>query len=59
MKPRTKAELHDAINETERQEKMFRLAGDDLMSAHWILERVKLRSQLYCLIQKEAFHGDR
>lgn len=55
VKPMTREELLLAISETERQEKLFRLADDTLRTAHWILERVKLRAQLFYLIQKETF----
>ena len=51
----TKEQLVAAIYETTKQENLFRLAGNTDLSAWWILERVKLRSQLFCLLQKEAF----
>lgn len=50
VKPMTEYELREAIEETKRQEATFRLADDRLNTAHWILERVKLRSQLAGLI---------
>lgn len=55
MKSMTADELLIAISETERQENLFRLANDNLNTAYWILERVKLRSQLFALLQAEAF----
>ena len=47
-------ELEAAIRETERQEKLFRLADSPLDTAYWVLERVKLRSLLFFALQKEA-----
>jgi hypothetical protein len=39
-------EIEEQIAETERQEAVFRLAGDDRQVGWWILERVKLRGLL-------------
>lgn len=39
--------LEELIEETEKQEAIYRLMGDNMGSAHWILERVKLRGILY------------
>jgi len=51
----TKDELEKAIHETEIQEHLFELANDHMSCAYWILERVKLRGQLYSLLLGEAF----
>lgn len=49
----TKEELHEAIVETERQEKLFRLADNLNMTAWWVLERVRLRSLLFNRLMEE------
>lgn len=43
----TPDQLLIAIAETAEQEKLFRLAGDHLSTAWWVMERVKLRGQLF------------
>jgi hypothetical protein len=40
-------QLEEAIAETERQEKLFRLAEQYDKSAWWIMQRFKLRGMLY------------
>lgn len=49
----TKQQIEDAIEETDRQENMFRMADDMANTAWWILERIRLRALLYARLMEE------